>query len=275
MSADGVPTGALLIFINLIARHIREEQPDSVVVCWDGGKSEYRRGLYPAYKANRGEHEGPDEPERPFDMAKRFLSLAGIHHVERRGWEADDLIACYWRTIRPIDTKIVILSSDKDLLQLLIQGNVTQVRPATPPNPTDRWDAARVEEHYGVKPVDLSKAMAMIGDTSDGIPGIKGIGPVKAAKLLATTTWEGLLVTQGFEQLDLWHQLIDLRDVPFRSLGLVLAQPPRFEPTWAGSVAYGELTSFLDSYQMESIKTRLLTGSLWHEDAAPWAVSTP
>lgn len=263
MSVDGVNTGALLIFVNMLARHIREEHPDSVVVCWDGGRSVYRTGLYPDYKASRGEKPIEEERDEPFGQAKEFLTLAGIHHVERTGWEADDLIACYWRTIRPTDTRLVILSGDKDLLQL-VGDHCEQVRPVTPPNPTDRWDLARVREKYGVVPADLSKAMAFIGDISDGVPGIKGIGPKKAAKLVTERDWLSLL--DEYDGLDLWHRLIDLRSIPFTTLGLSLQQPPPFHPTGPTSITYIDLAQFLDRYRLESVKTRLLTGSLWASD---------
>lgn len=264
MSVDGVNTGSLLIFINMLSRHIREEQPDSVVVCWDGGRSVYRTTLYPGYKAARKERPDEEDEDRPFGQAKEFLTLAGIHHVERAGWEADDLIACYWRSIRPVDERIVILSADKDLLQM-VGHNCEQVRPTTPPNPTDRWDAEKVFDKYGVQPGNLSKAMAMIGDISDGVPGIKGIGPVKAAKLVNERSWEELLATRGYENLDLWHRLIDLRSISFHALGLSLQQPPPFRPTGPTSMLYIDLSHFLDRYALESVKTRLLTGGLWSE----------
>lgn len=263
LSHQGVETGALVVFANLLSRHIREEEPDSVVVCWDGGKSTYRQQIWTDYKANRADRP-EDEPERPFAQAKEFLTLAGIHHVERAGWEADDLIACYWRTIRPSNTEIVILSGDKDLLQL-VDSNCYQVRPTSQREVTDRWDVERIQQHYGCEPCDLSKVMALIGDTSDGIPGARGVGPKRAPKMMAAWQWDIRAVANALDdpQILTWHRLIDLRDVPFHSLGLTLQQPPRFTPTSPGDALYPALTEYLVGYGLESVRSRVDSGEMW------------
>lgn len=114
LSADGVATGPLLVFVNMLSKHIREEKPDKVVVAWDGGKSEHRVALDPDYKGQRTPSPDFEEfKEGAFGLAKEFLSLANVHHIEVRGYEADDVIAYYWRHHRPLDDRLVILSSDK------------------------------------------------------------------------------------------------------------------------------------------------------------------
>jgi 5'-3' exonuclease len=236
MSADGIPTGALLIFINLLSRHIREERPDSVVVCWDGGKSAYRQQIYGDYKANRVERPEDEEDTRPFPQMKEFLTVANIHHVERPGWEADDLIACYWRTIRPLDTDLVILSADKDLLQL-VGPHCIQVRPASKP-PTDYWDEIRVARELGCRPSRVSLTMALAGDPGDNVPGLPGIGPKRAAQRLAKSNWELETFFSLYEisedkqaQVRMAYELVDLRNVPYAAHGLSVSQPPVFRPT--------------------------------------------
>lgn len=266
---DGIATGALLIFINLLSRHIREEEPSHVLLAWDGGRSAFRTGLYPAYKAHRGERSGSPDERGPFSQAKEFATLAGIHHVERLGWEADDIIAAVWQTLRreqPED-EVCILSGDKDLLQLL-DARTYQVRPASPPADTDRWTAERVTERYGVPPEHLSKAMALIGDVGDNVPGVRGIGPVKAAKLLSASGWSLSGATAKMEPdkqaaARLSHALVDLRTMNYRQQGLFLPPPPVFAPTTFGGVYVHDLLGYLDRYLLESVRSRLAQGTLW------------
>jgi DNA polymerase-1 len=268
---EGIATGALLIFINLLSRHLREERPSHLVVCWDGGRSALRTSMYPAYKAHRGERADSPDDRGPFSQAKEFCTLAGIHHIERPGWEADDLIACAWQNIRRQEShaEVVILSGDKDLLQLL-DTHTSQVRPATPPAKTDRWDMPRVTEHYGVPPEHLSKAMALIGDTSDNIPGVRGIGPVKAAKMLREAGWSLGRATAAMDEdkraaAVLSHALVDLRTMRYANHGLHVALPPAFTPTTFGGVLAAPLLRYLDRYMLESVRTRLASQTLWTE----------
>lgn len=274
LQADGVPTGALLTFINSVSKHVREERPDRLAICWDGGRSLHRVALDPGYKAHR--HTQPEYEEvktDAFSLVKEFCALAGLHSVERRGYEADDLIAYYWRQHRPLDDPVVILSSDKDFLQLLVPGQVEQVRVSSASTDTDRWTAQRVEEVYGCPPKALPAVMALMGDVSDGVVGVRGIGPKTAVKLLRPYHWEiefALDPHNGHPRL-LDHAeriktnlaLVDLRTAP---PGLLLPPLPEFQPTQPDSVLYGHLLSFLSRYQMESVKQRLYSAQLWGVD---------
>lgn len=262
-NAEGVPTAALMIFVNMLSRHIKEERPTHLVVCWDGGKSEHRRAIWDGYKAKRGEaHE--EEPDRPVAQAKAFCTLAGLHHVEREGFEADDLIANYWRQARPIDTDIVILSGDKDFQQLIDQHCIL-VRPMNAGAPADRWDYDRVVTECGVEPRHLPLVKAMMGDVSDGVPGLPRIGPKKAAKRIVAEDGSWLKVFDSFtdEERTLVKRnlmLMDLRnEVPRTPVG----QPPEFKPTRPGDLAFQELLEYLEHYGLASVRSRLLHGDLW------------
>lgn len=264
---DGVPTGPLVAFIGTLSRHIKEERPDKVVVAWDGGKSAYRLGLDPNYKGHRNPApEFEAYKDSAFALAKEFLSLANVHHVEVKGYEADDVIAYYWRYNRPLDEKVVILSSDKDFLQLL-GPNIEQVRLGSYDTPTDRWDYDRVVAEMGCKPQDLADVMALTGDVSDNIPGIPRFGTKTAVKVLARNKWwlETALTFEERlhphrERALLNRRLVDLRE---GHKGLSLDPLPPFQPTAPGNVAFASLLSFLTRYQMESIKARLYENTLW------------
>lgn len=270
LSADGVPTAALLVFANCLSYHVRAERPDALVVCWDGGRSEYRTALYPAYKAGRPERTEDEDTRRPFGLVKRFLTLAGVQHVERAGWEADDLIARYWQDRRDTSPRpeVVIVSSDHDLLQLLDPGT-TQVKVSSRP-PLDRWDHDRVVADLGCEPSDLPRVMALRGDPGDGVPGLRGVGPKRAVAMMAAAGWQWptLVASLDVESRDtvlLSFRLVDLRGRPYGDLGLHVALPGPFRPTEPGTALWADLRSWLDRYQMRSVVARLLDGTLWRD----------
>lgn len=268
MSANGIPTGALHVFINTLARHIREERPSHIVVAWDGGRSVYRLALYEAYKGNRPPRTEEEDEARPFSQAKEFLTLAGIHHIERAGWEADDVIAAYHAIT---DMPMVVLSSDKDLLQL-VDWRTEQVRVSSSP-PTYRWDVPLVEQEMGCTPADIPSLMALTGDPGDNVPGVKGIGPKKGAALLAASGWdlEAAIADLPADQQTnarLSRSLVDLVGLNYPEIGLLVPPVPAFEPTHPGSVAYGDLLDFLDRYQLAQTREKFINGSLWSEQKA-------
>lgn len=267
LTAQGVSTGGLLIFINLLSRHLREEAPDVALVCWDGGRSIFRTMILPEYKAARHDRDEHEDERKPFGLAKRFLTLSNISHVERQGWEADDLIAAYWRQLRPSDSAVII-SSDHDLLQL-INPNVTQVKVSSKP-PTDRWTVARVVDELGCKPEQLPYTMALSGDRGDGIPGLPGIGHKKALRKLndAGGSWDNLLrslTPADFAIAQLTYALVDLRTRPYQAMCLHLAPAGRFSPTAWGDVLYPSLHEFLTDYKLHSVLSRLDHDELWHD----------
>lgn len=271
LSVGEIPTGPLVAFIGTLSRHIREEKPDRVIVCWDGGKSEARLAIDPNYKGQRNPApEFEEYKDSAYDLMKRFLALANIHHVGCRGWEADDLIAYYWRNHRPIDDKVVILSSDKDFLQLLVTDQVEQVRLGSHDTPTDRWTHDRVVEEMGCQPADLVNAMAIAGDTSDNIPGVPRFGMKTAIKALDKAAWSleyavtwDVRLAPHRERIETNRSLVDLRDVSLT--GLDLPPAPPFQPTQPGDLMFADLLGFLTRFKMERVKSSLYMGTLWKD----------
>lgn len=265
MTADGESTATLVVFTNTLTRHVREERPDKVVVCWDGGGSDYRTRLLPSYKANRREKAEASRASRERRLIKEFLSLAGVFHVERPGVEADDLIAKYWHDA---EENVVIVSEDKDFLQL---AGATPKRYGCEilRSTGERWNEARVYEKLGAWPRDIPSVMALTGDASDNVIGVPGIGPVRAVQLLEEAGWdlqaiEDPRVREMLPQVLTNRVLVNLRlPVP----GLELPPPPHFRPTGRTSVLYPELHSFLDRYQLRGLSARLLTATLWEDES--------
>lgn len=260
LSVDGQDTGPLLVFINMLSKYVREAQPDYVVVCWDGGRSSFRLSIWPEYKLARASHS--DETDRHFQLAKDFLSLCNIHHVKMDGVEADDLVAAYCREFDGIS---VILSGDKDFLQLL-DDQTLQIRPT---GGDELWTAQRVEKSLGCKPEHLPFVKALSGDPSDGIPGIFRVGEKTACKLLALHGWDihDLLrsdrpIVAGQTEMVLRNlQLVDLRS-PIPEL-VAVVDPPPFAPTDPSGILLPELLAFLARYKLTTIKDRLVAGILW------------
>jgi DNA polymerase-1 len=265
MTADGESTAAMVVFTNTLTRHLREEMPERVVVCWDGGGSDYRTRLLPSYKANRKEKQEGGRVARERQQVKEFLALSNIFQVERPGIEADDLIAKYWHDA---EEDVLIVSEDKDFLQLA--GHNPQLHPCAVLRSTgERWGPERVKEKTGVWPDRLPSVMALTGDTSDNVIGVPGIGPVRAVQLLEEAGWslqaiEDPRVREMLPQVLTNRVLVNLRlPIP----GLELPPPPYFAPTRSTSALYPDLVTFLDRYQLKGLTARLLTATLWDDES--------
>ncbi|MFF7198205.1 hypothetical protein ACFZAM_31415 [Streptomyces sp. NPDC008079] len=259
----GRTTAAMVVVAQTLSRYITAEQPFRVIILWDSGHAA-RSALFPAYKAQRPQGSDPYRSESK-DLVRQFLDLCRIPQLAVPGEEADDLIAAYWRTAAG---PVTILSSDKDLLQLV--GTTPtgyaceQIRVSSADTPTDRWDAATVQEHFGCTPAQLPVAMSLAGDTSDNIPGVPGIGMVKAVKILSGAAWRLDGVTHAAvvahrAEIDVYRQLVDLRDVR-----LDLPQIPPFMPTTVGPDRdWVRLHEFLSSHALQRLTNRLNSGRMW------------
>jgi DNA polymerase-1 len=265
MTVDGESTAALVVFTNTLTRHLREERPERVVVCWDGGGSDYRLRFSPSYKANRREKVEDSRASQERRLVKEFLSVSNIFHIERPGVEADDLIAKYWQDT---DEDTVIVSEDKDFLQLAgftAKGHRCEIVRST----GERWNKAKVHAKTGVWPRDLPSVMALTGDVSDNVIGVPGIGPVRAAQLVVEADGdlraiEDPRVREMLPQVLTNRVLVNLR-LPLP--GLELSAPPYFAPTRLNSALYPELSAFLDRYRLKGLTARLRTATLWDDDS--------
>jgi len=259
---EGVPTGGLLLFVNMLSKSVRDIKPTRLVVCFDGGRSIYRTDIYPDYKSSRG--DTVSIPHDSFNLIERFLDLCGIAHLRRPGVEADDLVAWYWGH-QDIPGRLVIFSGDKDFLQLID----TQTTVHTPTG--EVWDTERVRRERGCEPHQITLVMALTGDKVDGIPGVFRVGPVTAVKLLRKYAWNlPALLNSGEPKIEGYQDdiLRNLELVNLRTSGLyldALPVPELFTPTDMSSSQWGDLSSFLDRYQLKNTKEKLVNGSLWRD----------
>jgi DNA polymerase-1 len=240
---DGFPTKALFGFANMLRKLIRENSPDYVLVAFDRGLS-FRNELYADYKGQR-----PDMPEELREQWGDFIPFClewGIHAEAIEGFEADDIIGTLAARYASEDLQVAIVSSDKDFAQLVndnvqlfdIQGD-------------RRYGPAEVVEKWGVAPERMIDLLSLMGDTSDNVPGVPGVGVKTAAKLLnqhgdldaviqAAQSGQirgkrGAALAESEEVVALARQLITIRtdmELPFELSHLTLD-----EPDWPALVA--------------------------------------
>lgn len=263
MSAAGESTGALQLFVTSLALYTRQEKPTRMVACWDGpGGSRTRLSIYPAYKEARRIRTSDGDPHRDaFRLIMEFCDLAGIPQWRRDGVEADDLIAGAWRRHRAAGERVVILSSDKDLLQLLDQGT-EQIRFGSAEVSTDRWTRQRVIDELHLLPEQLPLYMALTGDASDSVPGMPGIGPKKALKMLQEADWDLVKAMQRHPEhyaiVRTSEALVDLSYEP-----VATPEVPLLDLVGPDHSKWPELVSFCDFYRLQRIQNRLISRSLW------------
>lgn len=177
---DGTPTNAIYGMINIISKHVAEIKPDYFVVAFDVHAPTFRHKMFAEYKAGR--HATPPDLLSQFAPAKECLQAMGAHCVELSGYEADDILGTYSRICGENDVMTYIVTGDRDSLQL-INENTTVLLATT--GESVKYDAEAFRAKYGVDPSQFVDMKALMGDSSDNIPGAAGIGEKTAGKLIA------------------------------------------------------------------------------------------
>ena len=179
-NSKGFPTNALFGFVNMINKIVSEEKPVYMIVAFDKGKT-FRHEKYDFYKGGRS--ETPDELKMQFPLAKEILTAMGIKYYEIDNYEADDIIGTFAKycDIPEDNYEGLIVSSDKDLLQLISpQVEIKLLKSKD----YIRYNESSFKEEWGIDPINIIDLKALMGDSSDNIPGVKGIGEKTALKLL-------------------------------------------------------------------------------------------
>jgi DNA polymerase-1 len=269
---DGVHVNAVFGFCNMIARLMKEHTGSHLAVIFDAGRMTFRNRMYAPYKAQRP--ETPPELAPQFALIREATKAFGLPSIELDDWEADDLIAAYAKAAIEAGGEAVIVSSDKDLMQLIRPG-VSMLDPMK----NMPIGEAEVAAKFGVTPDKVIEVQALIGDPVDNVPGVRGIGPKGAAELIGQYgTLEAVLeaaqsgamkpgkrrdmLVEFAENARISKELVKLRDdAPLPEAVEELALRP-----WDGAV----LSAFLDENNFKSIKHRLaLSDAPRAEAAAP------
>lgn len=173
----GVPVNAVMGFTNMLSKLISDMEIKNIAVVFDAARKNFRYDIYPEYKANRS--ETPEDLAPQFPLIRKATEAFSIPSIEKEGYEADDIIASYVKQAEKTGLHITIVSSDKDLMQLL-GPNVSLFDPMK----YKYMGEAEVLEKFGVTPDKVVDVQALAGDSSDNIPGVPGIGLKTAAQLI-------------------------------------------------------------------------------------------
>ncbi|MCF6206241.1 MAG: DNA polymerase I [Sulfurovum sp.] len=228
-NSEGFPTGLLTGFINLVDSLHRDHKTDYLVFTLDSKGPTFRNEIYPEYKANR--EAPPEDLTKQLPVAIKWIEEMGFANLSKEGFEADDIITTVTKFAREQDMKVTIVSHDKDLYQLIDDRQVVMY---------DAVNKKEVDEEacvakFGVRPEDFVDFQALVGDSSDNVPGVKGIGVKGAAKLInkyhtleaiyadienAGTPRIQKLLLEGKESAFLSRELVRMRDDVYESLDL-------------------------------------------------------
>jgi DNA polymerase-1 len=185
-NSRGEPTNAVFGFVKALRKMISDVKPDAAAVVWDAGLPERRMELLPSYKQQRD--ETPENLEAQLPVIEEAVTALGVRNVSLDRHEADDLIASYVAAARHEGAQVIIATNDKDIYALVGDGvciystNKTDLK-----DPQDGFallGPAEVEAKWGVPPRQIPDVLALTGDAADNIPGLDGVGPKTAAKLV-------------------------------------------------------------------------------------------
>jgi DNA polymerase-1 len=180
-TTSGLPTNALYGFTSMILKLLDSEEKEvGIGVVWDSGKPAFRMEIFPEYKAHRTSM--PEELKVQLDHLDEILEAMNIPAIRAEGFEADDALATLSRRV-PEDVELFIVTGDQDAMQL-VNGRVKVLRTTRGVSEMKAYGREEVIEEYGVRPEQIPDYKALVGDPSDNIPGVRGIGPKSAASLL-------------------------------------------------------------------------------------------
>lgn len=180
-NSEGIPTGPILGFANTLEKMLEEEQPTHIAVAWDTHVPTFRHEMDEDYKANRPPQ--PEELKIGIPLIKEMLEGYGIRSIEKDGYEADDVIGTIADRANEEDVDVYLVTPDKDFMQL-IHDHIKMYKPDNQNGGFNIIDREGVKEYFGVYPEKVVDVLAILGDTSDNIPGVRGIGKKGAPKLI-------------------------------------------------------------------------------------------
>ena len=273
--SDGLPVGAVQGYCNMLWKLLRDmkgaDGPTHLAAIFDHSEKTFRNALYDQYKAHRP--PAPEDLVPQFQLVRDATAAFGVHCVELPGYEADDLIATYACRARDAGGEAVIVSSDKDLMQL-IGGGVVMYDPMK----DRRLEEDAVMEKFGVTPDKMVDLQALIGDSVDNVPGAPGIGPKTAAALLDEYgDLDTLLARAGeIKQPKRRETLIEFRDQILLSRELVrlACDAPAPEPIEDFAVRDPDsstLSAFLELMEFRSLQRRVGDGRHENHDGQAFA----
>jgi DNA polymerase-1 len=252
-NSDGFPTGLLTGFINLIDSLKRDHNTDYIVFALDSKGNNFRHELYSEYKANRD--EAPEDLKKQLPIAIDWIREMGFASLEKEGFEADDIIATLAKYGKEQGLNVCIVSHDKDLYQMIEDGKVVMY------DSVNRKEITQDDcfKKFGVYPKDFINFQAILGDSSDNIPGVKGIGKVGASKLINKySTLEAIYDDlENCGTANIQKKLLESRESAFLSRKLVTMNQNVFKDFDLESFAFEDknyLTALIDEFEYYEMK---------------------
>ena len=252
-NSEGFPTGLLTGFINLIDSLHRDHATDYIVFALDSKGDTFRKEIYPEYKANRD--EAPQDLKKQLPVAIEWIREMGFAHLAKEGYEADDIIATLAKYGKEQGLKVKIISHDKDLYQMIDDNRVVMY---------DSIKRKEINENecfkkFGVYPKDFIDFQAILGDSSDNIPGVKGIGKVGASKLINKYhTLENIYADiENVGTVNIQKKLLDGKESAFLSRELVTMRTDVFKDFDLESFRFEDknyLTCLIDEFEYYEMK---------------------
>ena len=260
---DGTPVNAVSGFCNMLFKLLRDlddsERPSHLAVIFDAGKKTFRNDIYPEYKAHRP--PAPDDLIPQFKIIHDAVEAFNLPSIQLAGYEADDIIATYAKQAESNGSKVTIVSTDKDLMQL-VSDDVRMLDTMK----NRHIGIEEVTEKFGLGPEKVIEIQALAGDSADNIPGVPGIGVKTAALLLSEFgDLDTLLARAGeIKQNKRRENLIEFADQAKLSLELVtlaldVPDLPSIDDFALGDIDPDKVLPFLEEQNFRSLQTRILT----------------
>ncbi|WP_309498555.1 DNA polymerase I [Sulfurovum sp.] len=273
-NSDGFPTGLLTGFINLVDSLHRDHSTDYLVFALDAKGRTFRNDLYAEYKAHR--EAPPEDLIKQLPIAIEWIEQMGFANLSREGFEADDVIATVTKFAKQKDIKVRIVSHDKDLYQLIDDGVVVMYDSVK----RKEVDEEACVEKFGVNPKDFINFQALLGDSSDNVPGVKGIGQKGASKLINEYhTLEAI-----YEDMEncgtprIQKLLLEGKEKAFLSRDLVTMSEEVFKDVDIESFVFEDknyLTCLMEEFEMFEMKQAIKKAQVGQEERVATAVPKP
>ena len=255
--SDGTPTNAVYGFTQMVLKIVEETKADHIAVIFDHARKTFRNDIYEDYKAHRP--PPPDDLIPQFDMVREATLAMNVAAVEMAGYEADDLIATYSKQASARNAEVVIVSTDKDLMQL-VTGTIKMYDAVK----NTFIDTEKVVEKFGVGPEKVIDVQALAGDSADNVPGVQGIGIKTAASLINEfgSLEEVLTNASEIKQKKRSEALIEQAELARISKQLVTLKQDvpvevKIEEFKFNGVDYDKFHSFLEKQEFKSLISRM------------------
>ena len=255
--SQGRPTNAIFGFSNMLTKLLTELQPDKLVIAFDKGKTTFRTERYADYKGTRD--KTPEELLAQIPLLHEFAAAFGISFIEKERYEADDIIGTLATKAAGAGHEVMVVTGDRDALQL-VRPNLKVLLTKKGISELKEYDEAAFTEEYGFEPIKLIDLKGLMGDTSDNIPGVPGVGPKTASKLLLEygSLEEVLNHIEDISGKKLKERLTENREqaILSKELATIECQVPDMEldwPSYSITPDHQRMQAFCDSYELKAV----------------------